>query len=91
MSFLFCGRLETHHFITEMSAYLLQCMYVAKLPMILLPQANLVVPTFSIALAVSPPYLLMKSEQGRQQERLQPWQVLLSDGFDLSELLEYHL
>ncbi|GMH37943.1 hypothetical protein BSKO_05827 [Bryopsis sp. KO-2023] len=67
-------RLEEMEYINSMCAYILQCMYIAKLPMLLLPEASLVVPAFAVALAVSPPYLLLKAEAGGRQPRLHPWQ-----------------
>lgn len=61
--------------ITDVTSYLLQCMYIAKLPLLLLPKASLLVPCFGVALAVSPPYLLSSNDDQEQNERLHPWQV----------------
>ena len=57
----------------EVPAYLLQCAYAAKLSMLVVPEARLMLPTLGVLLAATPPLLLHRKDLQRQR-RLQPWQ-----------------
>lgn len=65
--------------IGEVASYALQCVYGAKIVMLIVPEARLTVPILGLTLAVTPPVLLQKSsepEQQRRRHRLPAWQGL---------------
>lgn len=66
-------RLLTDRVIGDVAAYALQCVYGAKLAMLVLPDARMTVPILVVALAVSPPVLLQTDNIHRQRTLL-PWQ-----------------
>lgn len=68
-------RLENGGLIGEVASYALQCVYGAKLAMLVVPEARLTVPVLGVALAVAPPLLLQKDSLQRRRS-LAPWQGL---------------
>ena len=77
------SRLIVNGLIEELVGWLLQCVYLSKLAMLLLPQAQLVWPSFFMAVTVTPPLMLMQSSR----EHLAPWKgSLLAAGIVLSVL-----
>lgn len=68
--------------IGDLPAWALQCIYAAKLAMLVLPEARLTVPLLGLLLAASPPLLLRgggikQDHPGRDRpRRLRPWQGL---------------
>lgn len=68
--------------IGDLPAWALQCIYAAKLAMLVLPEARLTVPLLGLLLAASPPLLLRgggikRDHPGRDRpRRLRPWQGL---------------
>ncbi|KAK9824524.1 hypothetical protein WJX72_011089 [[Myrmecia] bisecta] len=63
----------------EVASWGLQCIYGAKLAMLLLPEAKLALPVLGVVLAVTPPLLLYRTKEP-QRRRLKPWQGLAHAG-----------
>lgn len=70
-------RLQADKTISPVESYFLQCAYAAKLAMLVVPEAKLMVPVLGVALAVTPPILVHGEESGlapRRRGHLLPWQ-----------------
>jgi len=78
-------RLSSLNTISAVEAYLLQCAYGAKLAMLVVPEAKLMVPVLGVLLAVMPPILVDGHSPGagngsgndlrlRRRSQLLPWQ-----------------
>lgn len=71
-------KLAALQIVGEVGAYLLQCVFGAKLAMLVVPEARLMVPMLGLALATTPPILVHIEKEGdtRAPRRLPPWQGL---------------
>lgn len=69
---LLASRLAEAKTVGRTTTWLLQCMFAAKLAMLLLPEARLANPVLAYVLAASPPLLLASNRP--QQRRMAPWQ-----------------
>jgi hypothetical protein len=78
-------RLSSLNTISPVESYLLQCAYGAKLAMLVVPEAKLMVPVLGVLLAITPPLLVDSHSSGsivgsssdlhlRRRSQLLPWQ-----------------
>jgi hypothetical protein len=70
-----CQALDRLWAVPRWATWVVSTLYVAKLSMLVLPEAYLVLPTAVLLLtASSPMYLYEQPETGRRRTRLKPWQ-----------------
>lgn len=69
-------RLHLHGYIPEWSAWVVSALLAAKLAMLVLPEAYLVLPTGVLLLAAVSPLFLYKQAAGKRRVRIAPWQGL---------------
>ena len=62
-------RLQSMLIISSVESYLLQCGYAAKLAMLVVPEAKLILPVLGVALTVTPPLLINTEEQSSSSSR----------------------
>lgn len=68
-------KLRLHHleYIDKFTSWLLQCVFISKLSMLILPDINLVLPTLALTLSITPSLLLLESKPGH----LNSWKVFI--------------
>ena len=65
-------KLQTAKVIGGVSSYVLQSVYLAKLAMLALPEAKMLLPALGLVLAITPP-LLLQQVRSSHQRALPPW------------------
>jgi hypothetical protein len=72
-----CQALHNVWCLPRWAAWVVSTLYVAKLSMLVLPEAYLVMPTALLLLAAGAPIYLYEAEHGKRRVRIKAWQGLL--------------
>ncbi|KAF8058100.1 hypothetical protein HT031_005760 [Scenedesmus sp. PABB004] len=78
-----CAALAAIWALPRWAHWVVSTLYVAKLSMLVLPEAYLVLPTAALLLAAGAPLYMHEPDHGRRRARLRPWQGLAHAGATL--------